>query len=80
VAVGPDAFGVGRDLSGRYAVVFGAAGGLAALAGILTLSPSAYSPRSSISPLPNTDLIARLRREALETFVLRIQERDRPFR
>jgi MFS family permease len=55
VAVGPYAFGVGRDISGSYAVVFAAAGGLAALAGMLMLSLPAYSPGSSHSPLAKTD-------------------------
>jgi len=52
VAVGPFAFGLGRDLFGNYALVFAAAGGLAALASMLMLTLSPY-PRLMLQSARN---------------------------
>lgn len=42
IALGPYAFGVGRDLFGTYTAVFAAAGGFAIIAGVLMLSLPGY--------------------------------------
>jgi MFS family permease len=49
IAIGPYAFGVGRDFFGSYTVVFSAAGGFAAIAALLMLALPAY-PRGFVSP------------------------------